>query len=95
MNPVSVGLLSIDGTKIRLIVFPLLAASVLSIGTLVAQIHATHDLRYTFLFWNLFLAWVPLIAAALAFAVARRGVRPLVVVLVGIWLLFFPNAPMC
>jgi len=81
------------GRRFALIVFSLLAASVLSIGTLVAQIHTTHDHRYTFLFWNLFLAWVPLIAAALAFAVARRGVGPLVLVLVVVWLLFFPNAP--
>lgn len=71
----------------------LLAASVLSIGTLVAQIHATHDHRYTFLFWNLFLAWVPLIAATFAFALARRGVGILAGVLVAVWLLFFPNAP--
>ena len=71
----------------------LLAASVLSIGTLVAQIHATHDHRYTFLFWNLFLAWVPLIVAALAFVSTRRARGPLGVVLVVVWLLFFPNAP--
>lgn len=71
----------------------LLAASVLSIGTLVVQIHATHDHRYTFLFWNLFLAWVPLIAAAFAFALARRGIGALVGALVAVWLLFFPNAP--
>jgi len=81
------------GRRFALIVLSLLAASALSIGTLVVQIHATHDHRYTFLFWNLFLAWIPLIAAALAFAVSRRGVGPLAVVLVAIWLLFFPNAP--
>jgi uncharacterized membrane protein len=74
-------------------VLSLLAASALSIGTLVAQIHATHDHRYTFLFWNLFLAWVPLIAAAFAFALARRGVGAFVGVLIAVWLLFFPNAP--
>lgn len=73
--------------------FALLAASVLSVGTLVAQIHATHDRGYTFLVWNLFLAWVPLIAAALAFALARRGAGPLATVLILVWLLFFPNAP--
>lgn len=71
----------------------LLAASVLSIGTLVAQIHATHDHRYTFLLWNLFLAWIPLIAAVLAFALARLHAGALVGVLVAVWLLFFPNAP--
>jgi uncharacterized membrane protein len=81
------------GRRFALIVLSLLAASVLSIGTLVAQIHATHDHRYTFLLWNLFLAWVPLVAAALAFALAQRGVGGLVGVLVAIWLLFFPNAP--
>jgi uncharacterized membrane protein len=81
------------GRRFALIVLSLLAASVLSIGTLAAQIHETHDRGYTFLVWNLFLAWVPLIAASLAFALARRGVGILVVVLVVVWLLFFPNAP--
>ncbi len=81
------------GRSFALIVLSLLAASVLSIGTLVAQIHATHDHRYTFLLWNLFLAWVPLIAAAFAFALARRGVGVLAGALVAVWLLFFPNAP--
>jgi uncharacterized membrane protein len=81
------------GRSFALIVLSLLAASLLSAGTLVAQIHATHDHRYTFLLWNLFLAWVPLIAAALAFALAQRGVGGLVGVLVAVWLLFFPNAP--
>jgi len=81
------------GRGFALIVLSLLAASVLSVGTLAAQIHATHDHRYTFLLWNLFLAWVPLIAAAFAFALARRGVGALVGLLVAVWLLFFPNAP--
>jgi uncharacterized membrane protein len=81
------------GRRFALIVLSLLAASVLSIGTLVAQIHATHDHRYTFLLWNLFLAWIPLIAAVLAFALARLHAGALVGVLVAVWLLFFPNAP--
>ena len=76
-----------------LITLALLAASALSIGTLAAQVHATHDHRYTFLLWNLFLAWVPFVAAALAFALARRRVGAVVAVLMVVWLLFFPNAP--
>lgn len=81
------------GRRFALIVFALLAASVLSVGTLVWRIHETDSYRYTFLLWNLFLAWLPLIAASSAFALARRGVGALVVVLVGVWVLFFPNAP--
>lgn len=81
------------GRGFALLVLSLLAASVLSVATLAAQVHATHDHRYTFLLWNLFLAWVPLAAAAFAFALARRGAGALVGLLVAVWLLFFPNAP--
>ena len=81
------------GRQFALIVFSLLAASVLSIGTLAVRIHETHDHRYTFLLWNLFLAWVPLIAASIAFALARRRVGAAAGVLIVVWLLFFPNAP--
>ena len=73
--------------------FSLLAASVLSVATLVLRIHDTHSHRYTFLLWNLFLAWVPLIAASSAFALSRRRVGALAMVLIVIWVLFFPNAP--
>ena len=48
--------------------------------------------RFVFLWWNLFLAWVPwLLSASLRFT--RRGLFfwPL---FLG-WLAFFPNAPTC
>lgn len=73
--------------------YSLLAASVLSVGTVVFRMYETHNVHYAFLVWNLFLAWVPLGAAALAFTLARRGVGPRVWGLVVVWLLFFPNAP--
>ena len=81
------------GRRFALIVFALFAASVLSVGTLAVRIHETHSYRYTFLLWNLFLAWLPLIAASSAFALARRRVGALVVGLLVVWVLFFPNAP--
>lgn len=71
----------------------LLAASILSVGTLAIRIHETQSFHYTFLVWNLFLAWVPLIAASLVVVFVRRGSRPLAGVLFVVWLLFFPNAP--
>lgn len=71
----------------------LLAASALCVGTVGVRIYRTGDSFYWFLVWNLFLAWVPLLWAVAAFARARRGVDPLVVALLALWLLFFPNAP--
>lgn len=71
----------------------LAAASLLSMATLAVRVHETQSFHYTFLLWNLFLAWVPLMAAAFAFALARRGSVAFAGVLAFAWLLFFPNAP--
>ena len=79
--------------RYALMILSLLAASVLSIAILAVQIHSTHDAYFSFLVWNLVLAWIPLAAATGAFAAARRGADALVLVQLGVWLLFFPNAP--
>ena len=71
----------------------LLAASALCVATVEFRGHHTGDTYYRFLVWNLFLAWVPFLFALGAYAVARRGGGPAVVVLGILWLLFFPNAP--
>jgi uncharacterized membrane protein len=76
-----------------LAVLGLLAASALSVGILEVRIERTGDSFYRFLIWNLFLAWIPLICAASAFARAGRRLDGLVVALLVLWLLFFPNAP--
>ena len=77
---------------------PLLAltfASAASVALVGARIIATGNLRYSFLVWNLFLAWLPLIFALLACGkfhhASGRDWRFLG--LAGAWLLFFPNAP--
>ena len=78
--------------KYRLLVFfALLAASAASAGMIVARYLYSGHLAYTFLIWNLFLAWLPLIFALVAFQFARR---PLIVLpAAAAWLLFLPNAP--
>ena len=77
---------------------PMLAltfASAASVALILGRILSTHNLRYCFLVWNLFLAWLPLAFALLAAeryqdASARNwGFFSLA----GAWLLFFPNAP--
>ena len=62
---------------------------------MVARIIRTGSSAYSFLLWNLFLAWLPMIFALLACERYRntsaRDFRFLG--LAGAWLLFFPNAP--
>ncbi len=77
---------------------PMLAltfASAISVAVVLARIGWTGNLRYGFLIWNLFLAWLPLIFALLACDHYRnRSGRSLRFAgLAGAWLVFFPNAP--
>ncbi|MGH2883273.1 MAG: DUF1361 domain-containing protein [Solirubrobacteraceae bacterium] len=63
-------------------------------GLEIARVIHTGSSQYDFLIWNLFLAWIPFVLAWLLGSTARRGVRPLGILLLGlVWLLFFPNAP--
>jgi uncharacterized membrane protein len=76
-------------------VLALTFASAASVGLVTARILSTGNLRYSFLVWNLFLAWLPLILALLACENYHRasGRDWRFLGLAGGWLLFFPNAP--
>ena len=78
-------------------VFALLAAgSVVCIALVVGRTVYSHTDHFQFLVWNLFLAWIPLALAALAYRMAARRddrVRVIIVLVALVWLLFFPNAP--
>jgi uncharacterized membrane protein len=71
----------------------LTVASALSVAALLVEIHETGSSFYRFLVWNLFLAWVPVAAALVCHAFARRRTYGLAISAGVIWLLFFPNAP--
>jgi uncharacterized membrane protein len=70
-------------------------ASAICFALVVARIAWTGNVRYAFLVWNLFLAWLPLVFALLAREHYRAGERPgwRFCGLSAAWLLFFPNAP--
>lgn len=76
-------------------VLALMAASGASVALVFARVISTGNLRYLFLVWNLFLAWIPMVFALLACekyrSASARDWRFLG--LAGAWLLFFPNAP--
>jgi uncharacterized membrane protein len=73
----------------------LVFASAICVALVVARIGWTGKLRYGFLVWNLFLAWLPLMFAILAEDCFQKGKRPgwQLVAMSAAWLLFFPNAP--
>ncbi len=77
---------------------PMLAltfATAVCLALVLARITWTGKFRYSFLAWNLFLAWLPLLFAMLARANYREGERSgwRFLGFSAAWLLFFPNAP--
>ncbi len=78
-------------------VFALLGlASAMCVALVAVRTAYSHTGHFQFLLWNLVLAWVPLLLAALAYRIATRRsalARLIVVPTAIVWLLFFPNAP--
>jgi len=76
----------------------LVLASVICLILSIARFQRTGNLGPIFLVWNLFLAWIPLVYAFLAYRLHQSHFNKLLIVpgIVGcalIWLLFLPNAP--
>jgi uncharacterized membrane protein len=76
-------------------ILALMIASGTSVGLVFARIVWTHNLLYSFLIWNLFLAWLPMMFALLACEKYRSvsGSNWRFMGWAGAWLLFFPNSP--
>jgi uncharacterized membrane protein len=72
----------------------LVLATALCLGALVVRWIYSDAGAYRFLGWNLFLAWIPLLAALAVYDGRRRGATLLQLLPVAaVWLLFLPNAP--
>ncbi len=76
-------------------VLALIIASGTSGALVLARIVSTGNIHYSFLIWNLFLAWLPMILALLACEKyqSASGRNWQFLGLSVAWLLFFPNAP--
>jgi len=76
------------------VVASLAVLSLFVLAMLSARVVYTRTFDHAGIAWNLFLAWIPLVLALVVYARARSGIsRPALLALVGLWLLFFPNAP--
>jgi uncharacterized membrane protein len=70
----------------------LLVSAAASISLVVLRVFWSHQFTYLFLVWNLFLAWIPLLfVRALPQNTYRISVQ--LVLVLFLWLLFFPNSP--
>jgi uncharacterized membrane protein len=70
----------------------LLFLSLFSIGLTVARVMLSGDTHFLFLWWNLFLAFIPWAIAAFI-RVRKIHNRFALTVLLACWIVFFPNAP--
>ncbi|HEX6849636.1 MAG TPA: DUF1361 domain-containing protein [Chitinophagaceae bacterium] len=61
-----------------------------TLSLLTIRIILSSELTYIFLAWNLFLAWIPF---ALSQKLGEVKIRWKLFFLIGLWLLFLPNAP--
>lgn len=84
-------MVNINISKSNLLLFVALAlASCLAVGLVLARALVSGMLLFQFLVWNLFLAWLPLLLAELAFRWRRR--RALLLGTGFCWFIFLPNS---
>ncbi len=70
----------------------LLAAFILFVAAmLLVRVAYANNLRYIFLLWNLFLAWIPF-QISVVLTVSKHNNKWINYFLLAAWLLFFPNA---
>lgn len=81
--------------QLGIITIALVLSSLVCIGMLVLRAFYTNSLTFSFMIWNLFLAWIPFIIASGMYVVhiKKRQQRIAQLLLGGAWLAFFPNAP--
>lgn len=71
----------------------LLLSSVLCAAMVAARVWYSGTFGFAFLLWNLFLAWIPLLAAVALYDRSHRGGGWAGYLFGAVWLIFYPNAP--
>ncbi len=82
--------------KYRLMIFFLLGgATVFSVAIWRVRVDYSRTYHYSFLIWNLFLAWIPFLISYFTYTVklSRKQIYFVIPIAAFLWLIFFPNAP--
>ncbi|MEM7657544.1 MAG: DUF1361 domain-containing protein, partial [Bacteroidota bacterium] len=87
MTTVSKRLFSLLSPRLALLLF----GTLLAVGLLILRTYFTDNLRFYFLVWNLFLAWIPWWISA--WLVKKERKAWVIWLSAAFWLLFFPNSP--
>src|SRR5581483_2917949 len=76
------------------IAFSFIGLTCVSVALFLAGAVANHSLRFGYLLWNLFLAWIPLLLAIILSQTLRRRLWSdwLPLLLTFLWLLMLPNS---
>ena len=84
-----------DASRRRRAIYAALALlSLFSVALVVARYSYSQEPLYSWLLWNLFLAWIPFVLAIVVYDRYRAGARAASLLPLGaLWLLFLPNAP--
>jgi len=78
--------------RARHTLYTLLFGSAVCTGMLVVRCIYTGKLRFAGFFWNLFLAWIPLLLALYIWRMPSQGRRGWFWTVLVLWILFYPNA---
>ncbi len=77
------------------LIYPLVLSSALAVTLYAGRVYLSRNLTFLFLFWNLFLAWVPFVCSLWVSSINQRFPRRWWYLLIPsiLWLIFLPNAP--
>ncbi|RKD22228.1 Uncharacterized membrane protein [Caminicella sporogenes DSM 14501] len=82
-----------EDRDIKSILNVLVLLSIIGSLMVIARVLTLKSIRYVFLIWNIFLAWLPLVFSILLFKNIKKK-RPVIIFLISfLWLIFYPNAP--
>ncbi len=80
---------------IKQLIYPLLLSTLLGCALFVGRVYLSRQMTFSFLIWNLFLAWIPYVCSLIVTQLHERQPRRWWFLIAPglLWLVFLPNAP--